>query len=339
MNWNGKKVLVAGGAGMIGSHMSRELLKRGAIVTIADSLLSGSVKNISDIIGDCQFSHVDLRNYHTCKNAVKGNDAVFQFAANMGGIGYITKIGAGIMIDNSLININMLTAAKQFDIQHYFFSSSACVYPEYLQKEAEVVPLKESDAFPALPDQFYGWEKLYCEKIVEACQRDYSMNIRLARFHNIYGSGYTCFDKERGKAPCHLILKAIKHPNPEFTLWGDGKATRSFMYVDDCIEAILRLMDSQFKEPLNIGSDRLITVDGLAKIVIDISGKSINPKHDLTKPQGVRGRNADLTLMRDVLNWQPQYSLEQGLALVYKWAEDNFSELEGIDENRCNRAR
>jgi len=328
VNWEHKKVLVCGGAGLIGSHMSRKLLELGAEVTIADNLSSGSEKNVEGLYAD--FQKVDLRAFQACMVMSQGKDAIFQFAADMGGIGYITAIGADIMHNSAMINLNMLEAARRYEISNYFYSSSACVYPEYLQLESEVIPLKEVDAIPAQPDQFYGWEKLFAEKLVEAYQKDYGMNIRMARFHNVYGSVFTAFDKQKGKAPCHLIMKAIKHPNPPFGLWGDGKATRSYLHIDDCIEAVLHLMDSNYEGAINIGSDRLISVDELAALVIEISGKSIAPSHDLSKPQGVRGRNADLTLVEQVLGWKPKVTLEGGLKGVYVWAEEHYNELENI---------
>jgi len=328
LNWEHKKVLVCGGAGMIGSHMSRRLLELGAEVTVADNLSSGSKKNIETLYID--FEEVDLRDKGVCETLVKGKDAVFQLAADMGGIGYITAIGAQIMHNSAMINLNMLEAARREATPNYFYSSSACVYPEYLQKETEVVPLRESDAIPAQPDQFYGWEKLFSEKLVEAYQRDYGMNIRVARFHNVYAGCFTAYDKDKAKAPAHLVIKALRHPKPPFVLWGDGKCTRSYLYIDDCVEAVLRLVDSDYALPINIGSDRLISVDDLAKIVIDISGKEIVPGHDVSKPEGVRGRNADLTLVEKVLGWRPKVSLEDGLERTYRWAEEHYSELENI---------
>ena len=330
INWEHKKVLVCGGCGMIGSHMSRELLERGAEVTIVDDLSSGSEKNIEDIRDDVEFFQRDLRDSKICNIFTLGKDVVFQLAADMGGIGYITAIGAQIMHNSAMINLNMLEAARREATPNYFYSSSACVYPEYLQKEAEVTPLKESDAVPAEPDQFYGWEKLFSEKLVEAYQKDYGMRIRMARFHNIFAGCYTAYDKDKAKAPCHLIIKAMKHPNPPFELWGDGKATRSFLYIDDCIDGVLKLMGSDYPSPINIGSDRLISVDDLAKIIIGISGKDIVPEHDENKPTGVRGRNADLTLVEKVLDWRPKVSLEDGLERTYRWAEEHYTELENI---------
>jgi nucleoside-diphosphate-sugar epimerase len=330
MNWKSKRVLIGGGAGMIGSHLTRELLNRGAYVTVADNLSSGSIKNLKGIQNDIEFKKYDLRNYGNCKRVCKGKDVAFGLQATMGGIAFITKYAAKIMFDNSFMNMNMLLASRDCEVGKYFYSSSACVYPNYKQQDSNVTPLKESDSVPADPNEWYGWEKLYAEKLVEGCIRDWGMDIRVARFHNIFGEMFTCFDKEKGKAPCHLLLKAIKHPNPPFDIWGKGDATRSFLYVDDCIEAILRLMDSDYKQPINIGSDRLISVDELANVIIKISGKDIVPTHDLSKPEGVKGRNADLTLVKQVLKWQPKISLEEGLKRTYEWAVNHYSELEGI---------
>jgi len=330
LDWTNSRVLVAGGAGLIGSHMARTLLGKGARVRAVDNLSGGSLNNIKDIKNKIDFRNEDLREKKNCLKMTKGIDYVFQFAANMGGIGYITSIGADIMRDNILINANMLQAAHENKVTGYFYSSSACVYPEYLQKDSKVVPLKEDDAFPADPDQFYGWEKIFTEKLCEAYRTDYGMNIRVARFHNIYGEVYTAFDKQKGKAPCHLIMKALKYPDQDYVVWGDGKQTRSFLYIDDCIEAVLRLMESDYTGAINIGSDRLVTIDELAGITIKISGKKIEIKHDLTRPQGVRGRNADLTLVKKVLGWEPRVSLEEGLKRTYDWARGRFDELENI---------
>ncbi len=331
MNWRDKKVLVGGGAGLIGSHMARTLSGKEARVCVADNLSSGSLKNVQDFKDNVDIQVVDLREESNCMKLTKDIDYVFQFAANMGGIGYITQIGADIMRDSSLININMLHASHLNKVKGYFYSSSACVYPEYLQKSAEVTPLKEEDAIPAEPDQFYGWEKLFTEKLCEGYQKDYGMNIRLARFHNVLGEVYTAFDKFKAKAPCHIILKVLNCPDGgEIEIWGDGKQTRSFLYIDDCIEGVLKLMESDYEKPINIGSDRLVTIDELAEIIIDISGKKISIKHDLTKPQGVRGRNADLTLIKKVLNWEPKVSLEEALKRTYDWAKERMTQLENI---------
>ena len=338
--WKGKRVLVAGGAGMIGSHLARYLAELGSFVSIADNLSSGSIKNLDYINGmiirsiskgsTLGFAKVDLRNFNVCQSVTRNMDVVFQLAANMGGIQYISQVGAPILHDSALININMLQAAQENGVGLYFFSSSACMYPLHLQTSANVVPLKESDGYPAEPDHFYGWEKVFSEKLCEAYQHDYGMQIRIGRFHNVYGSAYTAFDRDKGKAPCHLIIKSIRHPDPPFVVWGDGQQTRSFLYIDDCVEAVLRLMQSDYDKPVNIGTDDLVTIDELARMIIRISGKDIEIQHDTTAYQGVRGRNADLTLVQEVLGWRPQVKLEEGLSDVYEWALEHYSELEGI---------
>jgi len=330
IDWKDKNVLICGGAGMIGSHMAKELVGRKAEVTVVDDLSSGSRKNIEGISMK-EFIKADLRDFAICDKVTRDKDYVFQFAADMGGIGYITAIGADIMQHSGLINMNMIRAAHKNNIKRYFYSSSACVYPEYKQTEENVKPLAEDDAYPAMPDQFYGWEKLFTEKLCEAYQKDYKMDIRVARFHNIFGEVYTAFDKNKGKAPCHLIMKVLKCPDgSSIDVWGDGKQTRSFLYIDDCIKGVLKLMDSDFMKPINIGSDRLVTIDELANIIINISGKKISINHDPSKPQGVRGRNADLTLVKKVLSWEPGFTLDEGLKNTYEWAVNHFSELENI---------
>lgn len=330
INWGDAKVLVAGGCGMIGSNMAKELVKRRAKVTIADNLLSGSLQNIKGIENDVVMLEWDLRNEKNCLRATEKMDYVFGFMANMGGIAYISEIGAEIMRDNFLLNINMIHASHINKVKRYFYSSSACIYPEYRQLSEEVEPLKESDAYPSQPDNFYGVEKIGTEKICEAYQRDYGMDIRIARFHNIMGEAYTAFDKVKGKAPCHMIVKALKYPQEDFVIWGDGKQTRSFLYIDDCIDGILQLMDSDYNKPVNIGSDKVVTINELANMAIKLSGKRIKPKHDMSKPQGVRGRNADLTLVKREIGWQPKVSLEEGMKRIYKWADKHFDELENI---------
>jgi GDP-D-mannose 3',5'-epimerase len=192
------------------------------------------------------------------------------------------------------------------------------------QATPEAAPLKEDDAIPADPNEFYGWEKLVTEKMCEAYSRDYGLEVRIARFHNIFGETYNAFDPKRGKAPAHLIRKAILYPKERFVIWGDGKQTRSFLYVGDCVEGVLRLMESDYSGPVNIGSDRPVTIEELARIIINISGKDIKVEYDLTKPQGVRGRNADLTLARRVLGWSPRIPLEEGLRRAYLWAKECY---------------
>lgn len=269
-----------------------------------------------------QFVTADLREPQLCVQAAKGMDRVYNLAANMGGIGFITNVKAEIMRDNVLINVNMLEAARKNNISRYFYSSSACVYPTYKQLSSEVTPLKEEDAYPADPDNEYGWEKLFTERLCTDYQEDFGLTVRIARFHNIYGPEGT-YKGGREKAPAALCRKVAEASDPgELEIWGDGKQTRSFCYIDDCVVGIETLMESDYCKPINIGSDRLVTIDELADIVIGISGKKIKKIYSPTGPQGVRGRNADLSLVTKILKWKPIVSLEEGLGQTYKWIQN-----------------
>jgi GDP-D-mannose 3', 5'-epimerase len=311
-----QKILVTGGGGFIGSHLARELLKtKGNFVRIAD------VKFDNYISGNYYSEKVllDLRVWENCLKATEGIDIVYNLAANMGGIAFITEVGAEVMHDNTLINTHMLEAARLNKINRYLYTSSACVYPAYSQKDPNIKGLKEEDAYPADPDSFYGWEKLYTEKMCEAYQRDYKMNIRMLRYHNIYGPEGT-YQGGREKSPAAICRKVAEATNPgTIDIWGDGKQTRSYCYIDDAVQGTMKLMESDYTKPLNIGSDRLISINELADIVTEISGKKISTTHDLSAPQGVRGRNADLTLVKQVLKWEPKVKLEEGLEKTYNW--------------------
>ena len=288
------RILVTGGGGFIGSHLARELYRTGNIVRVVDTKYSGYIEERYYN----EKMHLDLRRRENCKIATKDIDQVYNLAANMGGIGFITKVGAEVMHDNILINTYMLEASRQNSVERYLFSSSACVYPTYRQTDPNVKGLREQDAYPADPDNFYGWEKLYAEKMCEAYQRDHGMNIRIIRYHNVYGPEGT-YKGGREKSPAAICRKVAETENPgTITIWGDGKQTRSYCYIDDAVKGTIMLMASQYEKPVNIGSDRLVTVDTLADIVIGISGKQISKKYDLAAPQGVRGRNADLRLVR-----------------------------------------
>lgn len=312
------RILITGGGGFIGSHLARELLRKGNFVRVAD------VK-FDDYIHEDYFSekvNSDLRVWENCLKATKGIDLVYNLAANMGGIGFITEVGAEVMHDNTLINTFMLEASRQNAVKRYLFSSSACVYPTYRQTDPNVQGLREQDAYPADPDNFYGWEKLCAEKMCEAYRRDYKMDIRMLRFHNVYGPEGT-YAGGREKSPAALCRKVAEASNPgTIDIWGDGKQTRSYCFVSDAIEATIRLMASDYNQPVNIGSDRLVSINELAAIITKISGKKITATHNPSAPQGVRGRNADLTLVKEVLKWQPGVSLEEGLEETYKWIEE-----------------
>ena len=307
-----KTCLVTGGKGFIGSHLIDFLVKKGHYVRCVD------IKPRSILVtGENEFICGDLRQFHAAYSALQGIDWVFNLAANMGGIGYITELNAPIMRDNALINLNILEAARIMDTERIFYSSSACAYNRELQENEDCEPLKESDVLPAYPDSAYGWEKLFSEFVYKSFEHDYGLKVRIARFHNIYGS-HCVFEGGQEKAPAALCHKVF-HGKDSMFVWGDGKQTRSFLHVSDCIDAVYRLMEGSFSDPVNVGTSYLISIDDLALMIQKIAGKSLEITHQLAKPQGVRGRNADISLAKRLLDWAPKVSLESGMKQLYDW--------------------
>ena len=311
------RILVTGAGGFIGHHLVARLKRDGHWVRGADLTPPEYEPSLAD-----EFVEADLRRWENCLKVTANVKEVYALAADMGGMGFISANHARILHNNALINIHTLEAARHNGVKRYLYSSSACVYPEYLQNDVDVVPLKEEDAYPAQPQDAYGWEKLIAERLcIHYCQ-EYGMETRIVRFHNIFGPLGT-WTGGREKAPAALCRKmaiAKLTGGHEIELWGDGQQTRSFCYIDDCVTGICKLMRAEYRKPLNLGQNRLITIDGLADIVAKIAGIEVTKRH-IAGPQGVRGRNSDNTRLQQVLGWTPEISLEEGLARTYKWIE------------------
>ena len=309
-----QRVLVTGAGGFIGHHLVKRLVAEGCWVRGMDLKTPEYDPSPAH-----EFELLDLRRWENCVRATRGIAEVYNLAANMGGIGFIESHKAEIMHDNVLINVHMLEAARLNGVKRYLYTSSACVYPGYRQNSADVTPLREEDAYPADPEDGYGWEKLFSERQCRHYYEDYGLETRVVRFHNIYGPLGT-YDGGREKSPAAICRKmALVEDGGEIEVWGDGEQTRSYCYIDDCVEGIVRLMESGFRDPLNLGSDRLVTINELVDIVAKVAAKTVRRRHDLGKPQGVRGRNSDNRRLRRVLGWEPGTTLEDGLAQTYAW--------------------
>jgi len=307
-------VLVTGAGGFIGHHLTKYLVARGYRVRGVDIKYPEFEPTAAH-----EFELLDLRRFDNCLVAMRGVDEVYHLAANMGGIGFIETYKGEIVRDNTMININTIEAARIHGVKRFLFTSSACVYPGYRQNTADVTPLKEEDAYPADAEDGYGWEKLYMERTCRHYREDFGLETRVVRFHNIYGP-LGAYDGGREKSPAAICRKvALAQDGDEIEVWGDGQQTRSYCYIDDCVEGLYRLMQSDYPHPLNLGTDRLVSINELVDIVARIAGKRIRKRYDLSKPQGVRGRNSDNTRLRQVLEWEPQTPLEEGLRITYDW--------------------
>jgi len=308
------RVLVTGAGGFIGHHLTSYLVRRGYWVRGVDIKTPEFEPTQAD-----EFLLLDLTVAGNCLRASHEIDEVYGLAANMGGIGFIENNKAVIVRDNTLINLNTIEAARVNGVKRYLYTSSACIYPGYRQKETDAAPLKESEAYPADAEDGYGWEKLYMERVCRHYTEDFGLDTRVVRFHNIFGPLGT-YDGGREKSPAAICRKvSLANDGDDIEVWGDGEQRRSYCYIDDCVEGIYRLMRSDYREPLNLGQDRMISINELVDIVANVAGKKIGKRYDLTKPQGVRARNSDNTLLREVLDWEPTISLEEGLDRTYHW--------------------
>jgi GDP-D-mannose 3', 5'-epimerase len=333
--FNNKRVAVTGAGGFIGHHLVSFLKSKGYWVRGID------IKHPEFSTTDAdEFLVLDLRRWEACLEATRNVEEVYALAADMGGMGFISSHHAEILHNNLLISTHTLDSARQNGVKRYLYTSSACVYPEYRQTSADVVALKEEDAYPAEPQDAYGWEKLITERLCAHYRAEYGIETRTVRFHNIFGP-YGTWQGGREKAPaamCRKVAYAKLTGNPEIEIWGDGDQTRSFCYIDDCIEGIHRLMRSDYAEPLNLGQDRLISINQLADLVSDAAGLPVKRTH-VAGPEGVRGRNSDNTRLRAVLGWEPQISLEDGIRKTYDWIEAQVREqLESVEPLRSRAA-
>ncbi|HVP50341.1 MAG TPA: NAD-dependent epimerase/dehydratase family protein [Candidatus Bathyarchaeia archaeon] len=313
------RTLVTGAGGFIGHHLVNRLKAEGHWVRGVDVKLPEYEQTAAD-----EFELLDLRHWHNALLATRGIHQVYNLAADMGGIGYITAKLADIARNNILINAHVLEAARTNGASRLLFSSSACVYAGFKQDNPDVAPLREEDSHPADPEPGYGWEKLFTEQLCSYFRHDYGFETRIVRFHNVYGPLGT-YEGGKEKAPAAIARKVALTPDGgEIEVWGDGQQTRSFMWIEDCIEGLIRLMASQYHAPLNLGTEELVTIDHLVDMTCEIAGKRLHKLHAADKPQGVRGRNSDNSRLRAVLGWEPRTPLRQGLEITYRWIEQEL---------------
>ena len=314
------KIVVTGAGGFIGHHLVKRLKSEGHWVRAVDVKYPEFEESAAD-----DFMLADLRHFESCLQATDGMDDVYQLAADMGGIGYITANHAFLTRNNTLINSHMLEAARVSKVDRYLYTSSACVYPSFLQESEDVTPLREEEAVPADPEKGYGWEKLFAEQLATYYHEECGLDVRIIRFHNIYGPLGT-YDGGKEKAPAAICRKVAVAPDGgSIEVWGDGEQTRSFCYIEDCVEGLRRIMESGYTKPVNLGTEELITVNELVDSVCAAAGKTLTRQHDLTKPQGVRGRNSDNTILAEVIGWQPEIRVAEGIKYTYDWIAGEVS--------------
>src|SRR6202162_5989507 len=317
-----EKIVVCGGGGFIGGHLVADLLRQGKKVRVVD------VKPFEEwfqMFPESENLQLDLQDKESCERAVADVDLVYNLAADMGGMGFIENNKALCML-SVLINTHLLMAVKDAGAGRYFYASSACVYAADKQTDPDVTALKEEDAYPALPEDGYGWEKLFSERMCRHFEEDFGMQCRVARFHNVYGPHGT-WDGGREKAPaaiCRKVLEAKNSRTHEIEIWGDGHQTRSFMYIDDCTKGIMDIFGSEIHEPVNLGSSELVTINQLVDVVEEIAGLRLKRKYNLTAPRGVNGRNSDNTKIKKYLGWEPSIRLRDGMAKTYAWIESEM---------------
>ena len=323
MKLKGEKVAVCGAGGFIGGHLVKYLLSQG--VEVVRAIDQKPLSDWYQVTDGVENLILDLKGKESCYRAADGVTAVFQLAADMGGMGFIENNKALCML-SVLINTHMLMAARDSGVRRFFYSSSACVYNGEKQTNADVIPLKEEDAYPALPEDGYGWEKLFSERMCRHFEEDFGLVCRVARYHNVYGPWGT-WDGGREKAPaaiCRKVIEAKASGRHEIEIWGDGRQTRSFMYIDDCTRGTLAIMESDIDEPINLGSSELVTINQLVDIVEDIAGIKLKRSYNLSAPKGVNGRNSDNTLILEKLGWEPSIRLRDGMAKTYEWIESQM---------------